>query len=480
MIAKSNSPVATLLNSKGSSNQDTLRSICVKSGFDSIHSSVVEKHSLLEFKAALPVIVCFLLPLVQVGGVLYLYDICIAYSLIVLGFPKVKNVYINKFDSAWRLLIIAVGIGCVSALIRSGFQLITLKYTAQYFFSLLYIRSLLLNVLAGRTDLKKVANYISIAGAILGVLAISQYLLFQTNPSLAENLYRSYLKLSGWNTRFFELRYLTSIHASGNLRIIGTWDVATTFGGMLVLSATWMFYTSWSSRSKNIAIVVMSLAILMTNSRHAWIINAFIIWGLSKTVITNRAVAIVISTLLIIGSITLISTMRGEESYARKDLINQISDRLDRTRKHGIRDSSLHLRYIAGTRRFIDYAFRDPSILLFGFGIHTEKALELKYGRESFIEMSWANNSFGFVSNGWLLIWRSWGVLGLIGLIFMHSWPRKYGPSNISIPLLVSVLIILSDNYSVHVTRCFFLIIALLSAAWAQTLMKYNKQDQLH
>ena len=141
------------------------------------------------------------------------------------------------------------------------------------------------------------------------------------------------------------------------------------------------------------------------------------------------------------------------------NLVSQASDRLERTTEEGVGDSSLQLRYVEGTARFFRYAISDPLMLVVGTGQRTAK---MKMQEGSSVE-----DQMGFVSNGWLLSWRSWGVFGIAGLVWWHySLFRERGLVGLPF-VLVSAIIFASDNYPVETARCFFLIIMFSTAAWS-------------
>jgi len=427
--------------------------------------------------AALPIMTCISLPLVQLGGIVYLYDIFIAIAVGYLGFPSNYLPRYKRILTPIRVLMVAVTIGVFSALIRTNLELRPVVYGLQYLAALIFFVSLYSNLLTGRVETAIIARYVTYATMALASFAIIQYFLMVFNRPAGEYLYSSYLRLAGFSERFFETRYLASVENTGAVRAMGTWDISTTFGGIMALSVAWLAMVRSSNRYKYVVLAMGTIASLASNSRHSWVVMLFVFLAVTSGGIAKR---ILIACLALGAIVIYVATSDGnqQDDVSVMSLSDQIASRYERTSDRGLNDSSLQIRYVEGTSRFVNYAVQDPSILLVGFGPGTDKTLFASLGDYSYSQLSAENYQFGFVSNGWLLIWRNFGILGLIGLIGLFHAIWRIGGSKVVLPLTVAGLIIAADNYAVQVVRCFFLILAYLAVVAANAAIKYSNTRQ--
>lgn len=426
--------------------------------------------------AAAPIAGCMILPLVQVGGILYLYDLLTIIAITYLGIPSRRLGRSSAVIYPLGLLGVAVLIATASTVLRWGIHVKPLQYTTQYSLALLYFLCLYQNLSNRRISLRLLSKYVTSASIVLALLAIILFVVTLRNRSFGNALYSGYLQFAGFSDKFFLGKVQSSIDATGVVRATGTWDVPTTFGGMMALSMAWIHIARPKFSILFTATFLGTLAILASNSRHAWITGAIIILTVLPLSATRRVVVIL---LMIVGFVIVVSFVdnRSLQDESTLGLLGQVNARIERTFDQGIQDSSIQLRYVDGTARFLRFFESDPSAILFGVGIGAEKALEEIEGSSLSYQRMKQDNMFGFVSNGWLLIWRNLGILGFIGLIGLFVGIRKLGGKAMTPALLVCGLIIFSDNYSIQATRCFFLIMCFLAAnaARASTTWKHVK-----
>lgn len=437
--------------------------------FPGVQPPVLQASMARTIIAVLPVACCFLLPLVQIHNLIYFYDFLIILSLPVLGFPALPRGQQDRLFVPWIMLVAAVLIGCLSALARAGPELRPFQYTTQYLLSLLYFRSLYMNIVSGRIDLPQYARFVAFAGIALSGIAITQYILFQVRPSLASRLYIDYVTFAGQSSYFFEARYLRQIELKGAIRAIGTWDVATTFGGMLALASAFLIFARISYVFKMLFFTTFALAILMTSSRHAWVVAIIVMFAIMSGSLLKRIAIGSGAALLLFAYVGYVASIGGGQG-GPMTLDEQLTARVDRTVEEGADDSSVKGRYIIGTERFFRYGLVDPSIFVVGYGIGTEKATIDDVGISAWKAME-GYHQFGFVSNGWLLIWRNWGIFGFVGLIVLFVGQFRIGSREARYGLVIAALIIAADNYSIHVARCFFLIFTFIAVCAAHSAL---------
>ncbi|MFN4228300.1 hypothetical protein [Parvibaculum sp.] len=411
--------------------------------------------------AALPIMVCLTLPLVQVANIAYLYDLAMLFSVLRLGFPRIRDARDKQFVVSIVILLAAVAVGTVSGILRAGDLVRQSQYAIQYFAAIIFALSLYLNILSGRVDSRTIVRLVSIAAMVLGAFAVLHYFLMTMSRPVGEALYLAYLKIAGFSDHFFTERYLRAVDLTGVVRATGTWDVATTFGGIMSLAIAWSYLVPISPRLRLVVSVLGAIAILASNSRHAWVI-LFIIFVLMVPA-QNRLRRLLFSIVCVIGLVVSVNVLSSQSDAGTLNLFDQMGERFSRTFEQGLADSSIQLRYVDGTLRFLTYSIRDPSVLLFGIGVGTDKALFESMGAFEYAAYTLKNDHFGFVSNGWLLIWRNWGVLGFLGLVGIFWSISRTGGAKVFPALLVAGLIVAADNYAVHVARCFFLVLAYLA-----------------
>ncbi|MCP3917054.1 MAG: hypothetical protein GY711_16020 [bacterium] len=406
--------------------------------------------------------VCYVLPLVQVRGAFYLYDAFLVFALAVLKMPRVQARAGQRFEQAWWTLLVAVLVGFGSTAIRAGIGFKTVAYTVQYLLVLLYARSLFHNALAGRVDPVRLAGHVSIGGIVAASLGVLHGLLLLGSPELGHRFYTSYLRLAGYSSGFYERKLISHMDRTGLTRVLGTWDTSTTFAGMMALAAAWLLLCRWRASNRGMGYTVILLAALMSLSRHSWVLCSVVLIGM-------RTSRLWITFWIACATLLLVSGLFPGRSTGNAGVLVQVEHRIQRSIDENVRDSSIQKRYVEGTARFLRYARKDPAVLLVGFGIKTES--RLLAGHEAQMEQEMARNDYyGFVSNGWLLIWRNLGILGIVGLLLMHVGLWRVRVPGVGLLVVFSALLIGSDNYPIAATRCFFLILAFLTTAWSIAL----------
>lgn len=416
----------------------------------------VESRSLV---AALPIGLCMMLPLVQLGGVAYLYDLAAAFALWVLGFPRAHRDVAAPIRGPLLLLALALVISAVAGVMRSGSPRPVI-HAVQFGLTLAYGYSVYLNAAAGLISAQRVARWVLLSAAVTAGYALLQYGLMLVNRPLGERLYLTYLNLAGISDRFFTARYMRAVEITGVVRAMGTWDVATTFGGMLALALGWLQIASRGRERLPVSwIALIVVAILATNSRHAWIIGLVALAPMLKA----RFGTVLLGAGGAAAAVALLASQTG--GAGALSLTEQVVARVDRTVSMGLSDSSIQARYVDGTRRFAAYAARDPAVLLTGLGINTEKAIFEKMDRMEGARHLIANQQFGFVSNGWLLVWRNLGILGLLGLVGLFLGVHRVTAGLAALPLLIAGLVIVADNYAIQAARCFFMVVTFICVA---------------
>ncbi|MEN3977210.1 O-antigen ligase family protein [Emcibacter sp. SYSU 3D8] len=428
-------------------------------------------------EGALPIATCLFLPLVQIKDLFYIYDIVTVYSIYKLGFPSVP--YRGRsIGNSVRLLAIAVLLATLSSLVRTGFELRSIMYCAQYLLALIYFYCLFSNIAAGRLDGSLLAAWV-IKGAVLaGAFGILHFVLLTVAPSAGNALYRGYLSLAGFSDRFYQLRYVAGVENTGVIRALGTWDVSTTFGGMMVLASAWLLYAKHITKSvRYSAFILLSFAVLASGSRHAWVIGLIVLFALVEG---SRRYKLFVASCFVGGLALWVFLSATPDDLGGTSFSNQIYNRFERTVSSGLEDSSIQLRYVDGTSNFLLYIMKDPSVLVFGFGLNTDKIWFQSMDIAAFASERIDNYNWGFVSNGWLLILRNMGILGFVGLLGLFLSIRRLGRSAVDVPLLIAALLILSDNYAIQVARCFFMILAFLAVIAGDALFRLQNRKRVY
>lgn len=406
------------------------------------------------FVAAAPFLACLLIPLWQVGGLFYFYDAMAVAAIAYLGFPT--SAVSRQHSLPFWLLSLAIVISTVSGLLWAGVTFHAIVQPLQCLLAVAYSWMLLTNLGVGRVSAPKLATLISAGAVLLALVFIAQSIGFRIAPSLTTEVYRNYLQFSGFTVDFFDRRYLAGVEASGFARVMGTWDVTTTAAGMLAMATLWVLRAPISHIRKAAILIFIAVALAATGSRHSWILWLLIAFSFLRSVPSTRSLAwpLVLAAL----TLTVASTLFLDFGQL-EDASDPLLARMQRTFQQGLSDSSFQLRYVDGTLRFFQGLAINPQIAVFGFGVGTEKALYTQLGSAEFHELAAANAQWGFVSNGWLLSIRNFGLAGFLALL---SLTRRTTPSKsllAAVPLFF-LLIILADNYSVQVPRCMLLILA--------------------
>ena len=410
--------------------------------------------------AALPVIVCFNLPLTRIGGIVYLYDLLTVGAVLLMRFPGSRAVLERGYARAWTVLLAGIFVGYASSVVRAGFAFRPAAYTAQYLISMTYALSLVCNMAAGRLDPRALANWAALGGVLAALVGIVQYALIQINPGLANDLYLKYLQLSNYSSVAYEKIGMVLI-AQGRARITGGWPMATSYGGVVCIGAGWVALSrlGWSRASQCYTCCV--LAAVLSLSRHAWI-GVLLAGGLLAFRTGRRRSEGLMMLLASIGIGIALLSMYARSGGSLADTGDMISGRFQRTVEQGMGDSSIEARYVSGTARFWNYALEDPTMLLVGVGSQVEVAL-----RDLGVVPA---DQLGYVSNSWLLAWRNWGLAGFLGLLAMH-WliPATASVWLRCVPALPA-LIILADNYAAHSASAFMVVLSFAAGIWGLAL----------
>ena len=418
------------------------------------------------FAAAAPVALCFIFPIVKLKGVVYLYDLATIAAIAIVGFRPIRNARLHHFMFAWWLLVAGMVFGFTSAWSRAEMTYRIAGYSGQFLLGLVFCRSFIHGALSRRIDIQLFARLVALSGLIAATMGVLQFVLLQLNPGLADQLYRGYLDLAGHAQDEYEQIYLYMWRVTGTTRVVGTWTVTTTYGGMMALACGWLLYTSWHQIQRLAMFGWNCIAVLATLSRHAWIVcfvGLFaLLWRAKRA--TQFAMYLCVGAAILVALVVAVSRLAGNDaSISGTSFFEQLLVRTNRTLEENVEDGSFQARYVAGTLRFVLYSVRDPMILLVGFGIQTESGLADQSGPTDLM--------YGYVSNGWLLIWRNCGICGFVGLVLLHAGLLRVGGRNFIGPVLIAAMIIASDNYPVHVPSAFFLLSIFTTFGWAKALM---------
>lgn len=403
--------------------------------------------------AAMPFAICLLIPLVQIGGVIYVYDVAILLALLVLGMPVSRS--LRAQSRPFMLLGAGIAISLISSFFWAGITLRAVQQTGQCLLGLAYAWSVFANISCGRVSARGMAGIVAAAAAALAMLFIAQAIGFRTMPQQTAEAYRTYLTFAGFEADFFDRRYLAGVAASGTARVMGSWDVSTTAAGMLALATLWVLASGWRLQWQAVLLLVTGAALVATGSRHAWVLWILIGYAVLRSAHLTRSLTWLagVSGLILFGAAILTF---GDVAGIGQELFGE---RMQRTLQSGFDDSSIQARYVEGSWRFLEGMLINPHIALFGFGISTEKELWTALGPYGFYEAAEQSARWAFVSNGWLLSIRNFGILAFAGLVMLVAQVRRTTAFMTAAPSLFFVLIILADNYPMQVPRCFMLIV---------------------
>lgn len=425
--------------------------------------------------------VTLILPLIQLADIVYLYDLVTLFSLAMLGFPPIRHSRYNAALPGFFVLLLALAIASISSMIRADVMLRPIQLWVQYSLSVTYSLSLFLNVASGRLKVEALTWWMVVAALIAGALGLMIFFLTLFAPTVAQAFYSGYLTLAGFNLAFYEERYLNAVEVKGLVRAMGTWDISTTYGGMLAAGASWLLLArNRSVMIKLIIFAVLFLTMLATGSRHSWVVALVILFNLFPGSFARKALASTACLAVVVTWILMTPQPDNKRYEGATTLSAQVQNRIDRTAEQGFEDSSLTARYVDGTARFFEYVVKDPTILAVGFGLNTDKALDESLPFWKFNRLRTENNSWGFVSNSWFLIIRNMGLLGLFGVLIIVLRTFRIGGRETVAPLLCFSLIMVADNYPVQVARCFFILMSFLAvvaadAAWRSGLAERMK-----
>jgi hypothetical protein len=410
---------------------------------------------------------------VQIAGLLYVYDAFILLALVTLGLPVSQSVQVHARPFA--LIAVAIAISMVSSFLWAGITLRAVQQSGQCLLGLAYAWCILANVLCGRVSARFLAAIVAGAAAAFALLFIAQAIGFRTMPEATAAAYRNYLLFAGFEPDFFDRRYLAGVEASGTARVMATWDVPTTAAGMLALASLWVLATHWPLAWRAALLVLAGAALVSTGSRHAWVLWMILGYALLRSARLSRPLTWIagLSGLALFGAAIMLF---GDAAGIGQELFGE---RVQRTFRSGFDDSSIQARYVEGTLRFIQGMLINPHIALFGFGISTEKELWTALGAYGFYEAAEQNAHWAFVSNGWLLCIRNFGILAFAGLCLLFGQLRRTTAFLSGAPLLFFFLIILADNYPMQVPRCFMLIMTSIAFFIAMGRMHASQQARL-
>src|SRR6185436_4278652 len=107
-------------------------------------------------------------------------------------------------------------------------------------------------------------------------------------------------------------RYFAALKATRTLRVLATWDAATTLGGMVALSGAWMLYSDWDNARRVVGGSLIYFAGLITESRHAWVVCAIVLLALGGRRPIAKSFGIIIATVLVSLLIAIFSSGVGD------------------------------------------------------------------------------------------------------------------------------------------------------------------------
>lgn len=421
---------------------------------------------------ALPLLTCILLPLPQIGNLVYLYDLVTA--------AVVAQFMLNsKLGSDRRGIVglfamfgAAAVVSFLAGMFWTGPSLRPLQILTQNVLAVLYALCVYLAISSGGANLRVVAACFVYGALAQSFILVAQGIGFRVAPDLTFQVYKAYLDFSGFDSRFYETKFVAEVANNGYARVMGTWDISTTASGMVAALLLPIVLLQWKLWWKLAAVSFVALALFETGSRHSWILVALVF--LAIIVVSLRSLLVLIPVVIAGAVIVALSLSDIGGTEIEDGSTDQFRLRVQRTLDQGVEDSSLQLRYVVGTQRFVNGVAANPSIALFGFGAATEKTLWESLGPVAFESAAFESYQWGFVSNSWLQVIRNFGILGflswagLVGGIFKARAPY----SNLAGWFMI--VLIGSDNYAAEVQRCILIILAVM----AIMLVRGNRKEQ--
>ena len=232
------------------------------------------------------------------------------------------------------------------------------------------------------------------------------------------------------------------------------------------MGAAWFLYVKRSVLFPGaVWLSLVVIAVLTSQTRHAWVMAACLVLAYG---FRSKGVASVLQFILLAISLFffywVVSVQSVGEHQKHMSLEQQLIERSSETAEVGVTGSrSFHFRYVLGTERFLNHAVEDPTMLVFGQGTGFKFAAFEVWGRELYYERAQQTNMWGFVSNCWLLVWRNWGVLGFVALLWLHIYWFCGSSYEGKVIALLSALCFLYDNYALGCKEFF----VLMTLAWS-------------
>lgn len=261
----------------------------------------------------------------------------------------------------------------------------------------------------------------------------------------------------------------------------GPFQAPTTLAGtsLLAASSTWLCLRKSNPLISKISILAGILASVLTLSRHG-ILAIFL--ALPFYIVSNyksKKSFNIFSTWFRLTVVVFLLFFIASYFFDNTEIGQQLMVRLN---KGGVsEDTNLQARLILGPSRLFNLIAQDFSVLIFGLGTGISKA--------RFTSGSDTLRHIGFVSNGFLLPLLYTGLFGFFTMIFfwifnLRTALKTYkflSPICISIPL-ISILIILSDNYGYlakPTVMLWSLVSGILSGYYTQFLWVKNNTQRL-
>jgi len=427
--------------------------------------AVAREDRVLLWLAALPAGIGLFLPYGRIRlepFYFYYHDIfTVVFLLFAAKYRVRKNTHqvLNIFS--W-ILIGAFFVGFFVSLIMSGASLRLFLYTFEYTIYIYYAKRVYELVRGGHLNLRRYATIISYFALLNALFGVIQYLLTIISPSLSVGFTNAFHKL------FFIPYNFSSVVRRWQrdlVRIVGTWEVAVDYAGMMVCSVPIVLISGLKSARKIFILACIVTAIVLTGTRHAWLsllglLMIYIFYGFSfkKAYYRNILGLLVILAIVYL----LVSAMSGGKGrLAGADDI--LEKRIEHTRDRGMEDVSVSIRLFKGPQRFFAYLKENPLIFFVGLGQGDEA-----YVKSVGMKVHEYRLQSGFVSNSWLLILRGNGIFAFIGLLGIHLYllKRRYRKPEILAFVAMSACILFAGNYAYHMVRCWRIIMLTVFIGW--------------
>lgn len=360
----------------------------------------------------------------------------------------------------FKVLIVTLGIGLLSSLVRYGAIFEPLYWVIRYAFAL---ATLPIITAYSRQPALRQAILSGVMAAAVGMflIAVTQQFRLPFNEWLDHVLYDGYTSDRSSRTRAL---YFAS---DGPMRVFGPYCTSTQFGGAGVCVGVLLAVLSWTSKRPQllvgrqrlitIATVLAWASALMTFSRHALLaILAFLVVTAAADLRKSKWVwALSAGAIISVGS-----------GYFG----SFVDFWLERIGKGGIgTDANLAYRLQTRPYELLDRIMTEPSVLYGGVGLGSEHIL--------------SGAQYGFVSNGFLLYLFYCGLpaflafLGCFAYAFRRSLaqPRDDLPAVVPASVLAMAIVVAADNYAYFTTNLVFMWAVAIGLSFMPPVAKAQK-----